>query len=216
MGVLDFLPLSKKSREMRRVFGSIHAANAWGEAESVSGPGSTRARAESFLPDLISLVQSLQVRSLLDAPCGDFNWAPPLADAVDLYIGVDVVPQIIEANRRHASNRRRFICRDMVTQRLPRADVILCRDGLVHLGIDDILAALANFRRSRARYLLTSTFIGDRTNVEISTGGWRPLNLQRAPFAFPEPLALVDERCHHTGGIYADKRLALWRIEELP
>lgn len=216
MSIFGLPLLSKKRREMRRIFGAIHATRAWGEGESVSGPGSTRERAVSFLPDLIDLIHSLGVHSLLDAPCGDFNWASPLADSVGHYIGVDVVPQIIEENRRHASHRREFLCRDIVSQRLPQADVILCRDALVHLTVPDIFAALGNFRRTGAKFLLTTTFIGDRTNVEIATGGWRPLNLQREPFAFPPALACVDERCYHTGGIYSDKRLALWRIEDIP
>lgn len=197
---------------MRRVFSAIHSARAWGECESASGPGSTRERAASFVPDLIALVRSLSVRTLLDAPCGDFHWAEPLADSVERYIGVDVVPALIEANRRRSSSRRRFLCRDLVRQRLPAADLILSRDALVHLSQADVLDALANLRRTGAEYLIATTFVGDRPNHDIATGEWRPLNMERPPFSFPPPLALVDERCHHTGGIYADKRLALWRF----
>lgn len=216
MFAIDFPPLSKKSREMRRVFSAIHASKTWGDSESISGPGSSRARAASFLPDLIALIQTLEGATLLDAPCGDFNWAGPLADSVDRYIGVDVVPALIKSNRqRWSSPRRQFLCRDMVRQRLPSADVILCRDALVHLSASDIFAAIRNLSRTRAQYLITTTFLGDRENPDIATGEWRPLNLQRAPFSFPEPLQLVDERCHHTGGIYADKRLALWRFQDL-
>jgi methyltransferase family protein len=208
--------LSRKSREMRRVFTAIHAARAWGECESASGPGSTRERAASFLPDLIELVRSLRVHTLLDAPCGDFNWAQPLAEAVERYIGVDVVPALVELNLQHASPRRRFLCRDLVRQRLPTADLVLCRDALVHFAQEDIFQALANFRRTGAEYLLTTTFVGERPNPDITTGDWRPLNLQRPPFSFPAPLAQIDERCHHTGGLYADKRLALWTLRDLP
>ena len=215
MTVLALPPISKKSRVMRRVFSAIHSDRKWGDCESASGPGSTRERAASFLPELVELVRSLGVRTLLDAPCGDFNWAGPLADAVDLYVGVDVVPALIKANRVRSSSRRKFLCRDMVHQRLPAADAILCRDALVHLATSDIFDALANFRRTGAGFLITSTFLDDRPNDDIVTGGWRPLNLQRAPFDFPAPLALIDERCHHTGGSYSDKRLALWQLEDL-
>ena len=216
LGLLGLPTLSRKSREMRRVFSAIHAQKAWGEGESASGPGSTRERAASFLPDLVALVRSLQVRTLLDAPCGDFNWAAPLAETVERYVGVDVVPALIAANRRHASARRRFLCRDLVRQPLPRADLVLCRDALVHLAEADVLRALANLRRTGAEYLLATTFVGERANPDVATGEWRPLNMQRPPFSFPEPLALVDERCHHTGGIYADKRLCLWPFRDLP
>jgi len=54
-----------------------------------------------------------------------------------------------------------------------------------------------------------------QTNLEIETGGWRPLNMERPPFGFPAPLRAIDEKCLHTGGIYADKRLALWRLADI-
>ena len=216
MNLLSLLPLSKETREMRRIFSGIHAERAWGDCESASGPGSTRERAAGFLPDLIALVRTLRVSTLLDAPCGDFNWAEPLSDCVDEYVGVDIVPALIEANRRRCSSpRRRFLCRDIIRQRLPPADLVLCRDALVHLKTSDILKALANLRRTGAEHLIVTTFVGDRPNPDIVNGQWRPLNLQRPPFSFPRPLALVDEQCHHTGGIYADKRLGLWRFNDL-
>ena len=216
MSPFSWPPLSKKSREMRRIFSAIHSTGAWGEAESTSGPGSTRARAASFLPDLIALTQSLRVGTLLDAPCGDFHWVAPLADAVDHYVGVDVVPALVTTNRRQFSSpRRQFLCRDICRHRLPAADLILCRDALVHLSEHDIAAALQNLRRTGAEYLLTTTFVGERENPNIETGAWRPLNLQGRPFCFPAPLALIDERCQHTGGAYADKRLGLWRFNAI-
>jgi hypothetical protein len=201
---------------MRRIFATIHATDGWGGGESRSGPGSSRERAAAFLPELIALVRSLGTSTLLDVPCGDFNWAQPLADAVGSYIGVDIVPALVKSNRgRWSSARRTFLCRDMLTQRLPPADLVLCRDALVHLSESDARLAIANLARTRARYLIATTFIGDRVNSDIATGEWRPLNLQRPPFSFPPPLELIDERCLHTGGIYADKRLALWRFEDL-
>ncbi|MFP8780667.1 class I SAM-dependent methyltransferase [Hydrogenophaga sp. RWCD_12] len=217
MSLFDLPPLSSKTREMRRVFGAIHANRSWGDCESSSGPGSTRERAAQFLPDLIALVRSLGTRCLLDVPCGDFNWAAPLADAVDCYLGVDVVPALVSDNeKRWSSPRRQFLCRDMVRQRLPAADLVLCRDALVHLCAEDVKRAIANLRRTGASYLVATTFVGDRGNEDIPTGAWRPLNMQRPPFGFPAPLALIDERCHHTGGIYSDKHLGVWRFEDLP
>jgi hypothetical protein len=216
MTVLAFPSLSKRTREMRRIFAAIYTARSWGDCESASGLGSTRERAGTFLPDLIALVLRLRVATLLDAPCGDFNWVEPLADSVIHYIGIDVVPAVITANRqRWSSPTRRFLCRDLVRQRLPSADLVLCRDGLVHLSHGDALAALANLRRTGAKHLILTTFIGDRSNPDIANGGWRPLNMQRPPFSFPPPLELIDEHCHHTGGIYTDKRLGLWRIRDL-
>lgn len=215
---MNEVPPPTDRQRLRRVFSEIHASRSWGgEEESVSGPGSSRQRAAAFLPDLLALVARLEVGTLLDAPCGDFNWAAPLADRVARYIGVDLVPELIERCRReHAAAHRSFHCLDMVHDTLPAADLVLCRDGWVHLGEPDLWQSLARFRASGAEYLLTTTFVGDRANEPIESGGWRPLNLERSPFDFPPPLAVVDERCLHSDGIYADKRLGLWRLSDLP
>lgn len=199
------------------VFGDVYRRNLWGDAESVSGPGSTRARGSDFMDDLVALLRGLGTRTLLDAPCGDFNWIAEAADAVERYVGVDVVPELVEHNlRHHLTERRSFARADISRDPLPAADVVLCRDCLVHFSTQDVWATLANFRRSGSRHLLTTTFVQRAANGYIRTGSWQPLNLQAAPFHFPPPLALVDERCTHTGGIYRDKRLALWEIASLP
>src|SRR5262249_28756808 len=108
---------------------------------------------------------------------------------------------------------RRFLCLDMTRADLPAADLILCRDGLVHLSFADARAAIRNFRRSGSRYLLTTTFVGRGRNVDTATGGWRALDLQAPPFRFPPPLTLVDERCGQTDG--RDKGLGLWKLADL-
>jgi hypothetical protein len=66
------------------------------------------------------------------------------------------------------------------------------------------------------KYLLTTHYASDRANDDICTGRWRPLNLTRPPFNFPPPLFVIDEECTEADGRYKDKRLALWRLEDLP
>lgn len=204
-------------RSQQATFTGIFRANAWGSSESVSGPGSTQARGADFQDELISLLDEREIRSVLDAPCGDFNWMRHLlARRAVLYTGVDIVEDLIVANAgRHAAVERRFLCADMTRGELPKADLVICRDGLVHLSFRDARAAVRNFRRSGSRYLLATTFIGRTRNANIATGGWRPLNLEAAPFCFPPPLASIDERCTHSGGLYRDKRLGLWELASL-
>ena len=207
----------KERRHVEHVFTEIYRASSWGNEESVSGPGSTKARAAQFLPGLLAALRDLGTKTLLDAPCGDFNWASSLAESVESYIGVDVVADLIRRNQeRFASPRTRFLRRDIIRDPLPACDTILCRDALVHFRHSDIFTTLTNFRRTGARFLITTTFIGDRGNEEIETGGWRPINLERDPYRLPPPVTYVDELCHHTNGIYADKRLGIWRLQEIP
>jgi hypothetical protein len=206
--------LRSSSRAQQATFTAIFSANGWNDAESASGPGSTQARAAEFTADLAALLDAWSIRSIVDAPCGDFNWMQTVLAGRDLsYTGVDIVEALIASHvRTHATATRRFLCADMTRADLPAADLILCRDGLVHLSFADARAAVHNFRRSGARYLLTTTFVDRPRNLDMATGGWRVLNLQAAPFDFPPPLALADEHCTHSGGVYRDKRLGLWEL----
>ena len=205
------------SRSQQATFAAIMKNNEWGDAESVSGPGSTQARGGDFQRELIALLDRFEVRSLVDAPCGDFNWMRNVLADRDLhYTGIDIVEELIRQNvRLYSGAQRRFVCADMTRADLPNADLVLCRDGLVHLSFADAKAAIRNFQRSGSRYLLTTTFTERARNTDIPTGGWRVLNLEAAPFSCPPPLAMIDERCTHTGGIYRDKRLGLWELASL-
>lgn len=196
----------------RAVFGRVYRRNLWGSGESASGAGSTEARAAAFRDELIALLRRIDTRVLLDAPCGDGTWIGPVADAVPRYVGVDVVPAVVErARARHGGERRTFARADLARDPLPPADVILCRDCLVHFSFAEIRRALRNFRRSGAAWLVTTTFEDAGPNLDIVTGGWRALNLREPPFSFPAPLAAIDERSPGHPG----KRLALWRMEAL-
>src|ERR1700741_433768 len=156
----------------RAIFTRIYERNGWGSAESASGPGSTRARGADFAGELLGLLRRLDTRVLLDAPCGDFGWIEEVADGVEEYVGVDVVPELISQNvQRHQRAGRRFLEADLTHDPLPRADVILCRDCLVPFSFDDIRLALENFRRSGAAYLLSTTFVEHESNTDIRTGG---------------------------------------------
>jgi SAM-dependent methyltransferase len=198
-----------------RVFAAIYRRRAWGRRGSRSGSGSTLERTRAVRAALPPLLRRLGCRSLLDIPCGDFLWM----QSVDLggidYTGADIVEEIVEANARlHAAAHRRFLRLDLTRDELPPADLVLCRDCLVHLSNERIRAAIANIARSRSTYLLTTTFVGRRANEDVPTGAWRPLNLQLPPFALPQPIEVISEA--HPDPEYADKTLALWRVSDLP
>ncbi|MBR0718933.1 class I SAM-dependent methyltransferase [Bradyrhizobium liaoningense] len=199
-------------------FDRILKTNLWGASTSVSGLGSEDLATAAIREALPPLLQKLGARSLLDAPCGDAGWIAACKLDVD-YIGVDIVPSLIEANRRRAVDGEvagRFVNADITRDALPRADLVLCRDCLVHLSFQNIDRAVARFRDSGARYLLVTTFPGWERNEDCEDGDWRALNFERAPFDWPAPLALINERCDEGGGGWSDKSLGLWRLADLP
>jgi len=200
----------------RTVFTDIYRERAWGRGESISGPGSDAEQTRAIRGALPALLARLEVRTLLDLPCGDFHWMSRVPLEGVRYLGADIVAPLIRDNaRRHGREGREFLRLDLLRDDLPRADLVLCRDCLVHLGFADVARALDNLARSGASYLLTTHFPGTERNEEIETGDWRPLNLEAAPFHFPPPLEALPEECTLEGGAHADKVLALWRLEEL-
>lgn len=200
-------------RPQPEVFDAIYDSNHWGGSESRSGTGSSIAQTHVIRQALPEILATLGCRSILDAPCGDFNWLSRVPLDVD-YVGYDVVERVIVQNKtRYASSRVRFVHADITSSPLPAVDLILCRDCLVHFSYADIYLALRRFLDSGARYLLTTTFPG-RSNRDIATGDWRPLDFEREPFRFPAPLRVINEECTEFRGAYRDKSLGLWDLSK--
>ena len=207
------------SQDRAARFQRIFEENAWGNSESISGEGSNLARTAVVRAALPGLLARHGVRSLLDAPCGDFYWMKEV-DLGDVdYIGVDIVPDIIALDvERYTGPRRRFLLGDLVDGSLPKADLILCRDCLVHLPYHETRKALENMQRSGATWLLTTTFTGPRENRDIAIGDWRAINLEQPPYNFPKPVDVICEESDEVDeelGAFPDKSLGLWRLADV-
>ncbi len=198
------------------IFRDIYRRNHWSGPESRSGLGAGVDQTGTLATALPDLLRRLGVEVLLDLPCGDYGWMRRIELPVVRYIGADLLPELIRPlQQRFGGGGRSFVVLDLTRDPLPGADLLLCRDCLVHLSFGDIRRALGNLLRSGIPWLLTTTFPEGEANEEIATGDWRPLNLERDPFGFPAPLELLNERCTEGGGIFADKSLGLWRTADL-
>jgi hypothetical protein len=197
-------------------FQRIHDTNLWGAAASTSGLGSEMDATAVLRAELPRLLQTLGVASLLDAPSGDAEWINN-ADLGVRYLGVDIVPSLIERLQARAAAgeiKGEYRLADITRDPLPRCDVILCRDCLVHLSFANIECAVANFRASGAKWLIATTFPDWQTNADCEDGDWRALNFERAPFGWGSPVELLNENCLEAGGGWRDKSLGVWRPAE--
>ncbi len=200
----------------RDVFDDFYRRNKWQGWTSLSGTGSDPQQTAQIEAALGMLLRELGVRRLLDVPCGDFAWMQRVdLDGID-YVGGDIVAPLIEANRKHyATPRVEFRVLDVVAGPLPPADLLLCRDCLVHLPLRDALGALRTMVAADIDYVLLTTFPMREANTDIATGKWRPLNLERPPFNLLPPRRLIVEGCTEKDGRFADKALGLWRRDDI-
>ena len=190
---MDVSTLSKND-EIRAVFEHI-ATGLWlhpGNTESISGPGSTVSYTVNLRKGLARFLADANCRSILDAPCGDFNWMRHVELTQGTrYFGADIVSTIVQTNQsQYGSHDRFFLTLNVIEDPLPDADVWICRDCLFHFSFAHAIATLRNGLRSRFRYYVLTSHV-NADNYDIETGGFRELNLRAEPFGLPEPLGKI-------------------------
>lgn len=183
---------------------------------SKSGSGSDREQTKEIIKNLPILFEKYQIKSVLDVPCGDFYWMQKVNLEDVNYIGGDIVAGVVESNNtRFSSDTISFREIDIINDTLPKVDLILCRDLLVHLKNKQITAALKNIKKSGAKYLLTTSFKNTTNNQDNGIiGFWRTINLELTPFNMTNPIDEIFENCTEGEGKFNDKYLLLYQIND--
>ena len=122
-------------------------------------------------------------------PCGDFYWMRLIIKNLNVsYLGGDIVPEmIIKNNKLYSSNKIKFQELDLIHDKLPPTDLLICRALFFHLDFKSINKILKNIKKSDIKYiLLTNTpKSDDYINQDVTGGSYRDLDLFKSPFFFP-------------------------------
>jgi len=197
------------------VFTSIFRGNYWGSDESRSGAGSTVDKTKTIREKLPVLWHKFEIESFLDVPCGDYNWMKEVNKENIIYIGGDIVSEMVEQNRARYGKRNIFFeTLDITKDILPKVDMIFCRECLHHLSYESIFKAVRNFKKSGSKFLLVTTSPLTLSNWDIVNGDFRPLNLRIKPFNFPSPLVKIHER-PKGGGTGRDMSMYMYKLDDL-
>lgn len=191
-------------------FTDIYEKNLWGSEESISGSGSELKSTKLLIQELPLLFSKFDIKSILDIPCGDFNWMKSVDLCGASYIGADIVSPLIEQNRVKYPNTD-FRVLDLTKDNLPKVDLVFVRDCLGHLSNENVLKAIDNIKKSGSKYLLATSFTKWNFNPEIQDGGWKCINLMIEPF-FLNPIYLINEDCQEGYPHYNDKCMILFKI----
>ena len=139
------------------------------------------------------------------------NWMRRLDYSFEKFIGVDVSPFLISKLRaQQFPPGYHFQFGNIVTDILPSADAVFCRDCLVHLPFESVLKVRDLWRAAGFRFMIATTFVKKTTNTDIPIGGWRPLNMEIAPFNWTNPIKLIIEEW--TEPDYTDKAIGVWAL----
>ena len=123
-----------KDWDIDEVFTDIYQKNSWGIEETLSGQGSTIEQMRPILHEIEEVFQSLEINSLLDLPCGDFNWMEHVNLSGIQYIGGEIVPELVNNNQaKYGSELVEFRLIDITSDELPKVDMILNKDCFIQL-----------------------------------------------------------------------------------
>tara|TARA_Y200000002_G_scaffold54048_1_gene39512 strand:- start:17309 stop:18064 length:756 start_codon:yes stop_codon:yes gene_type:complete len=195
-------------------FKYIYEKNVWSSNESLSGLGSTLEYTEKLRESLPSLFKKYEINSILDAPCGDFNWMQKVLENCDInYLGGDIVENLIhKLNFQYSNDKIKFIDIDICNDALPDVDLIFVRDCLFHLSNQDIKKFINNLQRSNIKYLCTTSHKNNNSfiNTDIVSGSFRKIDLFSSPFFFNKDyIAEIEDYIKP----YQEKSIFLWEMD---
>lgn len=193
------------------VFDDIYQKGYWkgDEKQSISGPGSSKEVTQPIQLNLKQFITSHTIQSIGDIGCGDFNWMQSLISDDIQYTGYDIVKELISNNNKlFRADNIEFKQVNIIETPISSADLLICRDCLVHLDVKSIQHALKHIVESKPAWIALTNFNSCEKNINITTGNWRPLNFSLTPFNLPAPNVVLND--------YNDeKSIAIWSYGQL-
>jgi hypothetical protein len=212
-------------KNYKNIFDTIYKTWGFGGGESRSGPGSTLQETEVIREKIKNLVKYKRIKSVVDLPCGDFNWMKEIVDSFDSYHGGDIVGELIVSNiEKYKTNKVQFSVIDVLNDEIPKADLLIVRDIIGHYPIEDGKKIVEKIINSGCKYLLSTTWYNvldskyylKHENSDVEYGRFYPVNLMSEPFNLPEPELIIEEDVVVDGyNLGNRKTLGFWNLEDL-
>ncbi|HEY1307891.1 MAG TPA: class I SAM-dependent methyltransferase [Vicinamibacterales bacterium] len=172
-------------RLLTDTFNRIYAEGTWGKdvaGRGTSGTGSTLAITREYRAYVEDFIKTHNVKSVVDAGCGDWTFSSAIDWSGADYLGVDIASDVIAAVRaRHEKGNIKFQVGD-ITDELPAADLLISKDVLQHLSNKLVHNFIRNnLRKGRYKWVILTNDRGT-TNSDVESGGYRAIDLARPPF----------------------------------
>ena len=219
------MPVSSDPKpEYEHIFSRIYDEYGFfGSKESRSGDGSTISATILIREKIKELVTQKNIKTVVDIPCGDFNWMKEIVFNFDHYFGGDIVEKCIEDNNeKYGSRHIEFKHFDLVKDKIPAGDLLIVRDVIGHFPLEDGKKIVNNILESDCKYLLAtswydpsdSNFHKTHINQDVPHGRFYFLNLMSEPFNLPSPEFYIDEGVFYDGD-GKRKGLGFWDLSKV-
>lgn len=173
------------TKDCKEVFTEIYRSKVWGDG---SGGGSVPDVARPYISFMSTVILgamcSHRYFTVLDIGCGD----GAIADQIDwynaMYVGIEASTcELAEMGGQPLHIFQNF---DALTDPLPAADLVLCKEVMQHLSNEQVQLLLDRTAHYQRR-LFTNSKPGPEVteNEDIDTGGFRPVDLSLPPFNQP-------------------------------
>lgn len=177
-------------------FTEIYENAEWG-GNQPSGPGSDPHQLDRYRELVQQLIDSPEVGRVVDLGCGDWSLAQAMDWSTVEYLGLDVVPAMIQKHQaEHGCGNIQFELAGPPGTPPPEADLLIVKDVLQHWSNAQVRALLdalptvrlalitndRDFTRRSWRTLWRRQRLCD-ANCDTATGGYRPLDLRSPPFS---------------------------------
>ena len=157
-----------------------------GVIETYSGPGSLIRNTNVLVKQLHFFLKKYKIQSIIDMPCGDFNYMKEInLDYID-YNGYDISENAIERCLKYKKNNINFNILDATNQSLHYSDLVICKDLFIHLSFEDINKILENIIKSKCKYFAVSRYNnGNVINIDrVSSLNAQAIEITQDPFYF--------------------------------
>jgi SAM-dependent methyltransferase len=174
-------------RRIANVFAKIYHKGIWAkdkEGRGTSGEGSTEQNTVEYRGFLQNFMQEHKIQSVVDAGCGDWEFSQKLDWKGIDYVGYDIVQSVIEGNQKKFTQPHvKFIHQNFLEEELPTADLFISKDVFQHLPTDALLSFLPKLKNYKYCLICNDQdFQAEGPNRDTEIGGYRPLDLTKAPF----------------------------------
>ena len=179
--------------QTNKAFEYVYEEAIWGKDEKgngTSGYGSTIEFNKNYIQFIRDFIVKNKVKSVVDIGCGDWQFSDQIYHDLDIkYEGYDCVEHLINEHKKRFSEKSNYhfytINGDNIIKNIHTAnpDLIILKDVIQHWTNENIVNFFNSIHTSlNFKTLLLTNDHTSSDNVDIKTGQYRRLNLDKEPF----------------------------------